>query len=70
MKRILLLFATAFILSCSSDDDSNCDAQRDEINASFDNQIEWVEENTNPVDTNQINLLNEERDLRLSQVCN
>lgn len=74
----LLWFVIGFVIAallfgCSSDDGSgNCQAERDEINQYYDNQVEYVMNNPGPggIDYQQISLLNQERDRKLSEACN
>lgn len=68
MKKILSILAFTLLLSCSSDDES-CADKKAAINENFDEQIAWVQENTNPVNQNQINNLNAEREIRLDEAC-
>lgn len=69
MKNIIILLAILFI-SCSSND--NCQEKRDEINTTFDAQVEWVMDNPGPngVNYTQINNLEAERNLKLEEACN
>lgn len=68
MKKITLLLLLSLSLACSKDND--CDTIKAEINQRYDAQVEWVQNNTNPVDTNQITHINNERNIKLSQACN
>lgn len=56
--------------SCSTDDDFDCDARIQEITESYQTQIDWVYENTNPIDLPQIALIRAERDQKISEACN
>lgn len=69
MKTIKLLTVLLIMASCSSDDES-CAEKKAEMNAKYDKQIEWVKENSNPIDYRKIRLLNEERQDRVSKLCN
>lgn len=68
-KFTLLVLLSVFVFSCSSDDES-CADKRAEINAHYDAQIAWVEENTDPIDFRQIELMNQERENKLDEACN
>lgn len=69
MKKILSILAITLFISCSSDDGASCSDKRADINANFDEQIAWVEANTDPVNQNQIDNLNAEREIRLDEAC-
>lgn len=72
-KAILFLALSLCLLSCSNDDSTdNCQAARDEIIHHYDTQIEYVMNNPGPngIDYQQIALLNQERDHKLSEACN
>lgn len=74
MKKAILLLALGLsLISCSNDDSTdNCQAARDQINNHYNTQIEYVMNNPGPqgIDYQQIALLNQERDLKLSEACN
>jgi hypothetical protein len=70
MKKIFYLIFSLFILSCSKDDD--CQEKINEINAYYDQQVQYVMDNPDPwgVNYNQISLLNQERNKKLQNACN
>lgn len=71
MKKLLLILFIALSFSCSSDDeDFDCEARTQEITEQYQTQIDWVYENTSPVDFNQIALIRAERDQKISEACN
>lgn len=72
MKKLLFAISLFAAISCTSEDNiptDGCEGTRAEINARYGAQIEWVAENTNPVDYRQIQLLNEERAEALENAC-
>jgi hypothetical protein len=71
MKKLVLLAVLALSVSCSNDDD-NCDQKASEINAYYDQQVQYVMDNPDPwgVNYNQISLLNQERNKKLQNACN
>jgi hypothetical protein len=71
-KTILILALILCLFSCSNDDGNNCQAERDEINQYYDQQIEYVMNHPGPngIDYRQIEILNQERQRRLDQACN
>lgn len=72
MKNYILLIFACTALSCSSEDVvslEDCEALKAEINAEYDDQIQWVRDNTNPDDERQIGLINEERHQALETAC-
>ena len=74
MKKAISLLALGLcLLSCSNDDGGdNCQARKDEINQHYNTQIDYVMNNPGPngIDYQQIALLNQERDQKLSEACN
>lgn len=71
MKKLILSFILATtIISCSNDDD-NCQANKDAINQKYDGQIQKAKDNPGPggIDYRQIGLLNEERSKKLDHAC-
>lgn len=69
MKKIILLLSVVLFVSCSADEMQNCEEAIEKINSEIDNQISWVQENTSPVDTQQISLLEQERSIRIDSAC-
>jgi len=72
MKKSILLIFALVALSCSSEDViplNDCEGTQAEINAYYDGQINWVVENSSPVDNRKIELLNQERANRLENAC-
>jgi hypothetical protein len=72
MKKLLLtLFIITSLTSCSNDED-NCQENRDAINLKYDAQIQYVKDHpgSTGIDYRQITLLNEERSKKLDSACN
>jgi hypothetical protein len=69
MKNIFYLFICVLLLSCSSKD---CSEETKSINDYYDQQIQKVNDNPGPTgpDYRQIQLLEDERDKKLSNACN
>lgn len=68
MKALKIVALCLLMMSCS-DDDKNCSGNKSEINKEYDRQVQWVMENTNPIDNRQIALINEERAKKLQNAC-
>lgn len=73
MKKSTLILALAMsMLSCSKDDADNCQQKMAQINQYYATQIKYVQENPGPggVDQSQIELLKQERNMKLAEACN
>lgn len=70
MKNIFQIITFLSIIACSSPED-DCADKKNEINETFDAQVEWVINNPGPngIDYDQLYALEAERNLRLEQAC-
>lgn len=69
MKKIILSLISMAFLGCSKDD--NCQDKINEINTYFDSTIQRVKDKPiqGEINQTQIDLLNEERSLKLKSAC-
>lgn len=73
MKKLFpTLILASLLISCSNDDDNNCQENKDAINLKYDTQIQYVRDHPGltGIDYRQISLLNEERSKKLDSACN
>lgn len=68
MKKTILLFIFVLIFGCSN---NNCSEEKQSINEYYAKQIQYVRDHpgTTGVDYRQIDLLEKERDKKLSEAC-
>jgi hypothetical protein len=71
MKKIFLPILAAILFSCSNDN-GNCDAEKQTITEKYEKQIQYVKDHPGPtgIDYRQISLLQQERDNKIANACN
>jgi len=71
MKKLFLPILATILFSCSNDN-NNCDAEKQAITEKYEKQIQYVRDHPGPtgIDYRQITLLQQERDNKIANACN